>query len=268
MISFVEGAGGARLAVRTAGDPAAPAIVLLHGWGQSGAAWSAQRPLADEFFLIAPDLRGHGESDSPEAGYADPAVWAADLAAVLALAKGPATLVGWSYGGLVITDYLREGGSGVASIVLVGALTEIGRDRPGGAVGPVMKAAIPDVLSADPAVAVPAVTRLAEGMTSSPAPGAEVQRRVGATLAVRPAVRKALFKRDVDSADVLAGINVPTLVVHGTEDTVVDPSAAEYAIKNVPGAKALWLSGVGHMPFVECVEEFNGAVREHVITAR
>ncbi|MDQ3578004.1 MAG: alpha/beta hydrolase [Actinomycetota bacterium] len=266
MLRFVTSGKNTRIAVRVAGEPDSPPIVLVHGWGQSGEVWSAQvDDLARDHYVLAPDLRGHGESDEPETGYDDPAAWADDLAAVLDLAGSPAIVVGWSYGGLVVTDYVRERGCvDLAGIVLVGALTEIGRDRPGGVIGPAMRAALPDILSADPGVAIPAVMTLTAGMTADPMSGAEIQRAVGRTLRVSPRVRKALFRRDVDSAEVLAGITVPTLIAHGTEDAVVHPSAAEYAAGKIPGALTRWFTAAGHSPFAERADEFNRALRELV----
>lgn len=266
MLRFVQGADGTRLAVREAGDPAAPPIVLVHGWASSGNAWVNQLTdpvLTARHRLLAVDLRGHGESDKPADGYADPAVWASDLDAVLADADAPAVLVGWSYGGLVVTDYLRERGSaGVAGLVLVGAITEIGRDRPGGGMGPVWDGILRSVLSDDVAVALPALTTLATEMTVEPRPGADVQESLGDMLRVPPAVRKALFKRDVGSAEVLARVSVPTLVVHGELDRDVRPAAGEYAAGKIPGASMRWFSGTGHMPFVERVAEFNETLLE------
>jgi non-heme chloroperoxidase len=252
---------GARLAVRTWGDPAAPPVVLVHGWGQSGRAWQRLAPRLPGLHLIAPDLRGHGESDAPATGYDDPAVWAGDLAAVLAFAGRPAVLVGWSYGGLVLTDYLRERGTdGVAGVCFAGALTEIGRDRPGGRIGAVMKAALPSVLAEDPAVAVPAVTAFVRGMGVTD--GAEVQRMAGETLRVPPTVRAALFRRDIGSAEVLEQLDIPALIVHGTDDEVVHVTSAEYAAGKIPGVRVRFFSGVGHLPFDERPEEFATALRE------
>ncbi|HEU5469793.1 MAG TPA: alpha/beta hydrolase [Actinophytocola sp.] len=265
-LEFVAGHGGTRLAVRVAGDPANPPVVFVHGWARCARDWAAQfadPALTERFRLLAVDLRGHGESGVSADGYDDPAVWAADLAAVLGLAGAPAVLVGSSYGGLVITDYLRvRGPAGVAGLVLAGAVTEIGAGHPGGAVGPLLAERMRDYLSEDPAVAVPALARLAEGLTAEPAPGPVVQRRLGEFLLVPPRVRRALFRRDLGSAEVLARVPVPTLVVHGTADRVVAPSAAEYAAGKIPGASLRWFQAVGHLPFAERAGEFGQALRE------
>jgi non-heme chloroperoxidase len=261
-VKYLTGAGGVALAVREAGEPGSTPVVLLHGWAASSLSWVNQLADPGPLRLLAPDLRGHGESGAPADGYHDPAVWAADVAALLDYAGAPAVLVGWSYGGLVITDYLREHGTdGVAGIVFVGAITEIGPRHPGGAVGPVMAEVMRPALAEDPAVAVPALTTLATRMTAEPATGTEVQRRLSASLRVSPQVRKALFRRDLGSADVLASVDVPTLVMHGTADEVISPRAAEYTAGKIPGARVRWCEGVGHMPFAERVGEFNDALR-------
>ena len=57
---------GVRLNVALAGDRAAPAVILLHGFPESHRTWRSLVPLLEnEFFLVMPDQRGFGGSDRP-----------------------------------------------------------------------------------------------------------------------------------------------------------------------------------------------------------
>lgn len=267
---------GVRLGLRVEGAANSPSIVFVHGWAHSARAWTPQLvdpALSERFRLVAMDLRGHGSSDVPAEGYGDSRAWADDLAAVLEFAdsgtgggRAQTIVVGWSYGGLVVADYLRVYGTArLSGIVLVGAITELGRGRPGGHSGEVLREALPAALSDDPRVAVPALVTFNARMAAKPLPGAFAQALLGSSLSVPPAVRGALFRRDVGSADVLAAVDVPTLVVHGTEDAVVDRATGEYAAEKIPGARTRWFEGVGHLPFVEAASEFNTALREFAV---
>jgi pimeloyl-ACP methyl ester carboxylesterase len=243
--------GGVRLAVREAGPVDGPAVVLVHGWAQSGAVWTG----VEGFRTYAPDLRGHGDSAEPADGYRDSASWAGDLAAVLAHVGRPAVLVGWSYGGLVIMDYLRvHGTANVSGLVLVGAITEIGRGRAGGKVGAVMREALPAALTDDAALAA-FCARMAPAL-----PAGTVRRLTAAALRVSPRVRAELFARDVDSSSVLAAVDVPTLVLHGVDDEVVASAAARHAAATIPGAELILFPDTGHLPFLERPAEFAAAL--------
>lgn len=62
--------GPLTLHVRTAGDPAHPTLLLLHGLGSTTHIWDLAAPLlAERFHLVIPDQRGHGRSDKPSSGY-------------------------------------------------------------------------------------------------------------------------------------------------------------------------------------------------------
>jgi pimeloyl-ACP methyl ester carboxylesterase len=243
--------GGVRLTVHEAGPVDGPAVVLVHGWAQSGAAWAE----VDGFRTYALDLRGHGGSDEPADGYRDSAAWAEDLATVLAHVGRPAVLVGWSYGGLVIADYLRVHGTArVSGLVLVGAITEIGRGRPGGRIGALMREALPAALTDDAALAA-FCARMAPALDPE-----TVRRLTAAAVRVSPRVRTELFARDVGSADVLAAVDVPTLVLHGVDDEVVAAAAAEHAAATIPGAELILFPDTGHLPFLERPAEFAAAL--------
>jgi len=242
-------------------------VVLVHGWSAAASSWGDVGAGALRTFAV--DLRGHGDSDRPASGYQDSATWAGDIAAVLAAVGRPAVLVGWSYGGLVITDYLRTfGTSQVAGIVLVGAITEIGRGHPGGHVGPAMRAALPAALSDDADVAVPALLELTRRMTAVPLAGAALQAALAVPLSVLPFVRAALFQRDVSSEDLLRSLDVPVLIVHGADDAVVDPRASEYAAALIPDSTTRSYPGVGHMPFAERAEQFRADLAAFVASTK
>ena len=96
------GRGGVRLHVRRVVDPAAPPVLLLHGLGVGGSVWqSFARRLLPHLAAVAPDLRGHGQSDAPPSGYA-PADYAGDLIELLGDGlETPLPVVGHSLGALV-----------------------------------------------------------------------------------------------------------------------------------------------------------------------
>lgn len=264
------GIDGTSLVYRVTGPDGGRPLVLLHGWAQSMRCWGdgVLGALAVEHRVIAVDLRGHGYSGAPDSGYDDSKTWAGDVAAVLA-AEGverDAVLLGWSYGGLVITDYLAECGSGaVAGIVLVGAITGIGRGQKGGRVGSAMREAIPGALSEEPRDAIRALGGFGTALTGGrEGVGAQSQALFGASLSTPPRVRAALFAREVGHDDLLAALDVPALIVHGTEDRVVDVSAARHAADLIPNATASFWEGCDHGPFVEDPERFVAEVRAFV----
>ena len=79
-----------------------PGLVLLHGYPQTGHMWRKVMPaLAARFTVLAPDLRGYGDSDRPASGY-DKRTMAADVADVIeALGLAPVVLVGHDRGARV-----------------------------------------------------------------------------------------------------------------------------------------------------------------------
>jgi haloacetate dehalogenase len=91
---------GVRIHYRRLGK--GPGMVLLHGFPQTGHMWRKVMPaLAERFDVVAPDLRGYGDSDRPTTGY-DKRSMATDIAEVIgALGIGPVILVGHDRGARV-----------------------------------------------------------------------------------------------------------------------------------------------------------------------
>src|SRR5204863_1787442 len=106
---------GLTISAQEWGNPAGPEILLIHGFAQSHMSWVRQvnSDLAKEFRIITYDLRGHGNSDKPldKAPYHDNKGWGDEVKAVMDAAglKRP-VLVGWSYAGRVISDYVTTHG--------------------------------------------------------------------------------------------------------------------------------------------------------------
>src|SRR5437588_7539739 len=106
---------GLTISAQEWGNPQGPEILLIHGFAQSHLSWMRQvdSDLAKEFRIITYDLRGHGNSDKPEdkARYHDNKAWGDEVKAVMDAAglKRP-VLVGWSYAGRVISDYVTTHG--------------------------------------------------------------------------------------------------------------------------------------------------------------
>jgi pimeloyl-ACP methyl ester carboxylesterase len=93
--------------VLTWGDPAAPKVFLLHGWMDVAASFQfLVDAFARDWYAIAPDLRGYGQSAWQPQGYWFPD-YVADLEALLdAFAPGEAAaLVGHSLGGNIVLHY-------------------------------------------------------------------------------------------------------------------------------------------------------------------
>jgi pimeloyl-ACP methyl ester carboxylesterase len=111
---------GTALYVRSGGT--GPAVVLLHGYGETGDMWGAlATDLAPNHTIIVPDLRGMGLSAKPEGGY-DKANQARDIAGVLdALKIGKADLVTHDIGNMVGYAVAAQYRDRVSRFVLIDA---------------------------------------------------------------------------------------------------------------------------------------------------
>jgi pimeloyl-ACP methyl ester carboxylesterase len=117
-----QGTGGVRIVADRLGDPQAPAVVFLHGGGQTRRSWAkAAAAVAKRGWqAVTIDLRGHGESDWSDEGDYRVVSFAADVQEVLRTLPPQPVLVGASLGGF--TSMLLEGELSpgtVSAVVLV-----------------------------------------------------------------------------------------------------------------------------------------------------
>ena len=267
----MSGGGGVAISVYDRGAPGTRPIVFIHGFSQSFLTWDDQfRELAPSFHIVAYDLRGHGASEKPldPALYTESLPWAEDLAAVIrAKNLQRPVLVGWSYGGYVIADFVRRfGDGGLGGIVFLAAVTKNGTEEATAFLSQEVLSVFADILSPDVRNSIDGTRALASMFSKRGSDEWEVA--VASAMMVPASVRLAMFSRLLDNDDVLASIRVPTLVVHGAGDRVVKQSAAEHIARTVPGAKLLVYPGAGHAPHLENGPRFNRDLAEFVRSIR
>jgi non-heme chloroperoxidase len=262
-IHTVRGGGGLRLHVREWGREDGPPVLFIHGLSQNHLCWAKQyqSTLAKEFRLVAYDLRGHGMSQAPlePEHYTDGELWADDVAAIIEqLRLDRPVLVGWSYGGFVICDYLRAHGQDrIGAIDLVGGVVTLDQAAFGTLIGPGFLDHFPDVTADDLPTNILGMRALVKGWPARPYPPEEVETLLCSGMTVPARIRANLGAREIDGDDVLRALQVPLLVSHGRADTVVLPAMAEHVLAICPVAEASWYDGVGHTPFLEDPDRFN-----------
>jgi len=265
----VHGGGGLELRVDETGNPDGRPILFIHGFSQCRLSWRRQLGLGSEltgrYRLVALDNRGHGDSAKPPDVYGDSKLWADDLAAIIdQLGLDHPVLVGWSYGGVTMADYVSiHGEDAIAGTNWVGAVFKLGE--------PVLPflderflALIPGFYSTDVEESIAALSTFIQICGhDEPAPD-DFFYALGYNTIVPPHVRRALFARTVDHTDVLRGLTTPALVTHGVDDTVVRPTSAEAIAATVPDAELSLYDGAGHAPFLEAPDRFNAELAAFV----
>jgi non-heme chloroperoxidase len=249
-----------------------PPVVLIHGYPLNGRSWERQQRelLAAGYRAINYDRRGFGLSSQPTTGY-DYDTFASDLKALLDhLGVEEVALVGFSMGTGEVTRYLGTYGSArVHKAVLLGAIPPFllkTDDNPEGVDGQVfdgIKAAIVADRYAyfkDFLDNFYNVDKLAPGRISEQAWQASFNVAAGASPhATYACVDSWLTDFRAD----LPRIDVPTLVVHGTEDRILPyDSTAKRLPELVANLKLVSVEGGPHNIGWTYPEEVNKALLE------
>ncbi|HUF32467.1 MAG TPA: alpha/beta fold hydrolase [Acidimicrobiales bacterium] len=232
---------------RGEGDP----VLLIQGLGYPSDMWYRLEPaLAERYRVIRFDNRGVGRTGVPAGPYTIETM-AGDAAAVLdAAGVGAAHVVGASMGGVIAQELVLTRPERVASLVL-------GCTTPGGAeAAPLSPEAMEMVMaratmSADEAaeVAVPFV--YAAGTPRSRIDEDVAVRLANPTSPEGYSNQVAGVVQHAGTFSRLGTIAVPTLVVHGLEDRLVDPANAKILADAIPGARLELLPDASHVFFTD-----------------
>ena len=257
---MITGGGGSQLHVAEAGNAKGRPIVFVHGVSQSSLAWTRQMnsELAGRCRLVAMDLRGHGLSDKPRGAYADSQLWADDLHAVIqALGLDHPILCGWSYGPLVILDYLRHYGEDeISGVNFVGGVTKLGSDAAASVLTAEFLSLLPGFFSAQAEESVHSLGTLLSLCFAQELSAEDRYRMLGYNVSVPPHVRQALFSRSFDNDDLLPRIRIPVLITHGTKDAVVKSDVIEQQMARIGGAQ-IRMMPTGHACFWDDAAAYN-----------
>jgi pimeloyl-ACP methyl ester carboxylesterase len=266
---MITGGGGVRLHVVEAGNPTGQPVVFIHGSSQCWLAWSRQMSseLADSYRLVAMDMRGHGLSDKPTDGYGDSQLWADDVRAVLkALSLDHPILCGWSYGPLVILDYLRHyGETDIRGVNFVGGVTKLGSEAAMSVMTAEFLALVPGFFSADVEECVRSLGSLLHLCFAEDLSSEDRYRMLGYSVSVPPYVRQGLFSRALDNDDLLPRLRKPVLITHGTGDAIVKASVIDQQMKRIASAR-IQMMATGHACFWDDAAGYNRCLREFAET--
>lgn len=241
------------------GEQGKPAIVLLHGFCGSSAYWEEVVPALEKHGrVIVPDLRGHGRSSaSDESPYAME-LFAGDLLALLEkLNIERICLFGHSLGGYISLAFAEQHAEKLASFSLVHSTAKPDSEEAKGnrdkAAAALLENGIrPFVEGLVPKLFAPAhrdsmkqvVTHITETGYEASAAGA--------------AATALGMKARPDRTAVLEQLNMPILLVAGSEDAIVAP-ANTFSVDG-PHVTQVLLEGSGHMSMVESPAELSEAL--------
>lgn len=246
---------GARIAYRVQGH--GPAIMLIHGYPLSGELFAKNRAaLARRYTVVTPDLRGFGNSTTPDTD-GSVGIYAKDMLGVMDhLHIKKAIIGGMSMGGPVVLEMYREAPQRFRGLMLIDSTTSPANDVEKGewpgfgkqaqdkGVASMVPVLLPQMLTAKTRAANPALVNFLGGIVKKGSVKAAVGG--GQTLATRPDSRALKVK-------------VPVLLLVGMDDPIYPVEMQRKMHAAMPGSKLVIIPGAAHASTIEKPAEANKA---------
>jgi len=239
-----------------------PPILFVHGFPLSHSMWQAQlNELEDDFRVIAPDLRGFGQSSMAN-GTVTMDQFADDLNALIdALdVREPISFCGHSMGGYIAWQFVQKYSKRLRSLILcntraVADTVEVAERR--------RKLAVRVIQQGPKVVATALISRLFAEST--------IKRRSEVIQSVRDMIHSTeprsiavvlhgMAERP-DSRDILSRIKVPTLVVVGEQDIIATATEMKQIAESIDQSEFVVIAESGHMSPMEMPNPVNSAIR-------
>ena len=240
-----------------------PPLVLVHGFPLDSRMWESQvNSLSDRWRVIAPDLRGFGQSKAESAFTLESL--ADDIHVFLEqLVAKPCVLAGLSMGGYVALAYAKKYAKDLRGLILVDTKAEADTPQAKEARAKMIELARTQGAAAVAEQMLPKM--LAPGTQQSRPEVVRSLRRLMEECNPQTIEYALLAMRDrPDRSGELASIEVPTLVIVGDADAITPPEGAEKMAKSIPGAKLEIIRGAGHMAPMEQPEQVNRAMERFI----
>jgi 3-oxoadipate enol-lactonase len=246
-----------------------PPLLLIQGLGGHGAHWGRAFPaaLAERLEVIAFDHVGTGRSGRLEDGELSIAGLAGDAAGLLAeLGIERSHVLGLSMGGMVAQELALRHPELVDRLVLVGSSPSA---RRGVRTPPETMEALAAAWSSgdrERAMQVGLEVNVSARHAADPeaiAAWREIAAERPVSLAVLGAQLHAI--RGHDALDRLAGLDVPTLIMHGSEDRVLPVGNGALLAGAIDGARLEVFEGAGHLLYLEQPEQAARLVLEFLL---
>ena len=225
-----------------------PAVILVHGFPLDGAMWSGvARALSTRFHVFKPDLPGRG--DGPAAAPASVEGHADFLEALLGQIDGPVGIAGFSLGGYIALALMKRRPEKVGALALVdtraSADDDAGRAKRDETIAAVRANGVAPLAETMPA-------KLLSPESLGRADLVERVRRIISRQKPETIEADLLAMRDrPDSAQFLAEIAVPSIVVVGERDVLTPPADSEAMAAAIPNARLAIIPGAGHLTPME-----------------
>ena len=244
-------------------------LVLLHGWSANLGVWKElTRALSDRFRIISLDLPGHGRSPWDPHGDT-PAAQTWRVHETLAAITERYSLLGWSLGGQVALDLAAAMPAAIENLILVNTSPRFlsGPGWPYGTAAPLLRRLQKRLELARINTIDEFMSLQVRGMP--PRTAARVLKRLRILQnthgAAHPeALANGLTRlRDGDVRAALAQLRVPTLVIGGSHDRIIQPSASR-ALAALLAGRYVEFKEAAHVPFLSHPRRFAQLVQEFI----
>ena len=250
--------GSAKIAYRVQGH--GPAMMLVHGYPLSGELFVKNRNvLARRYTVVTPDLRGFGNSTTPDSK-GGVQLYAKDMLAVMDhLHIKKAIIGGMSMGGPVVFEMYREAPNRFKGMILIDTSAApandvekaewpgFGKQARDKGVASMNPALLPQMLTTKTRMSDPALVAFVSGIVKKGTVNSAVGG--GETLADRP-----------DSRPTLKSVKVPVLIIVGYDDPIYAVESQKMMQKMHPGARLVIVPGAAHAATIEKPQAVNRAI--------